>query len=162
MWIEVDITADMRVRAETRAKAMGAINHSILKGKGNITGFIGEEVVAHLLGIPPSDTFDYDFVKNGVKFDVKTKWRNVPPQPHYTCSVEQRQIHIHKQDCHAYIFVSTDKSYTKAWVIGVLSKQEFLKLADTVPEGTFDPANQWSCSRDCFSVRMDEVRPLHF
>ena len=42
--IEVKITEDMKKRAWAKSREMGVIKNSIMKGDGNIAGFLGEEV----------------------------------------------------------------------------------------------------------------------
>ena len=42
--IEVEITKEMKKSAWKKSAEMGVIYNSITKGKGNIAGFIGEEV----------------------------------------------------------------------------------------------------------------------
>ena len=48
--IEIEITDDMLSSATRKAEEMGKLNNSILKGKGNIAGFLGEQVALKVLG----------------------------------------------------------------------------------------------------------------
>ena len=48
--IEIPFTEKMVKSAKTKAKEMGSIRNSILKGKGNFAGFLGEEAVAAYIG----------------------------------------------------------------------------------------------------------------
>ena len=47
--IEVKITPQMKKRAWTKARKMGKLRNSITGGKGNIAGFLGEEVANALI-----------------------------------------------------------------------------------------------------------------
>ena len=46
---EIEITLDMIDKARTKAKELGRLNNSILKGKGNLAGFIGEQIALQCL-----------------------------------------------------------------------------------------------------------------
>jgi len=41
--IEIKITEEMKKRAWAKSREMGIIRNSIMKGDGNIAGFLGEE-----------------------------------------------------------------------------------------------------------------------
>ena len=85
-----------------KAMALGALNHSITKGQGNIAGLLGEELVLWFL--PQSkekNTYDYDVVYDGVKIDVKAKRTTVIPKPYFECSVADFNT---KQKCDIYLF----------------------------------------------------------
>ena len=72
--IQVEITEEMKKRAWAKSREMGVIKNSIMKGDGNIAGFIGEEVANVVIEGNISNTYDYDIVdKNDIKYDVKTK-----------------------------------------------------------------------------------------
>ena len=60
--IEVEITEDMKLRAWEKSKEMGVINNSIMKGDGNVAGFLGEEVANSVLRGIIVNTYDYDIV----------------------------------------------------------------------------------------------------
>ena len=86
--IQVEITEDMKKRAWAKSREMGVIKNSIMKGDGNIAGFIGEEVANVVIEGSISNTYDYDIVDNdGIKYDVKTKRCTSKPKPYYDCSV---------------------------------------------------------------------------
>ena len=44
--VEIPFTKEMVKSAKSKAKSLGQINNSILKGKGNFAGYLGEEAVA--------------------------------------------------------------------------------------------------------------------
>ena len=72
--IEVKITEDMKKRAWAKSREMGVIKNSIMKGDGNIAGFLGEEVANVVIDGTINNTYDYDLVaQDGTKYDVKTK-----------------------------------------------------------------------------------------
>jgi len=86
--IEIKITEEMKKRAWAKSREMGVIRNSIMKGDGNIAGFLGEEVANIVIDGTINNTYDYDVVsKSGIKYDVKTKRCTSPPKPYYDCSV---------------------------------------------------------------------------
>ena len=60
--IQVEITEEMKKRAWAKSREMGVIKNSIMKGDGNIAGFIGEEVANVVIEGNISNTYDYDIV----------------------------------------------------------------------------------------------------
>jgi hypothetical protein len=159
--ITVTVSSDTLKRARQKAEDMGKLNGSITKGEGNIAGFVGEEVVAGVLGITEwENTYDYDMTKDGMKIDIKTKRRNVPPLPHYDCQVPAQQM---RQKCDVYVFVSVSYDNSKAWVLGYMPKNEFTTTAKFRAKGSFDGA--FEVKNDLYYVPvsalhpMDELRP---
>jgi len=73
----------------------------------------------------------YDFLLCGVKFDVKSKERNMVAPPNYHAMVETR---IRDEDCQYYVFASVkvpelgakDAEYVQ--LLGYLNKREFWSL----------------------------------
>ena len=106
--IEIEITQKMKERAWRKARQMGEINNSITKGDGNIAGFLGEEIANNLIKGDIKNTYDYDIIKDGVKYDVKTKRCTSEPKPYYECSVAAFNT---KQKCDYYVFVRNLREY---------------------------------------------------
>ena len=76
--------------ARARADALGRLNRSFTKGKSNIYGMLGEEIVANFVAGTIADTYDYDIVDpSGLKIDVKTKKTTSceAPASHFTATV---------------------------------------------------------------------------
>ena len=98
-------TDGMVKRAFDRASQLGHLNNSILKGRGNAAGYMGEEAVAAYMGadIVSDDQYGYDIVRYGKKIEVKTKRRTVPPMKTYDVSVAATSRH---QRPDLYVFVS--------------------------------------------------------
>ena len=99
--IKIDITDSMRKTAHTKSKEMGVLYKSITRGKGNVFGFLGEEIVRKVLGGEDHNTRDYDLLVNNKKIDVKTKKTSVTPKSNYECSVADV---TRKQDCDYFAF----------------------------------------------------------
>ena len=146
---EVKITKSMMEDASARAKEMGVLNNSISKGKGNVAGMLGEELVLKVLGGELKSSYEYDILlPDGSTTDVKTKLTTVPPLPQYACSVSAYNIH---QRCDSYTFVRVKKDLTIGWYLGMLSKLDFFNESRFVEKGTIDPTNGYKAKSSCFN-----------
>ena len=106
--VEAPFTEEMVKSARTKAKNLGKINNSILKGKGNFAGYLGEEIVANYIQAEiisnneGEEKYNHDLIKGGKKIEVKSKRRTVPPRDHYDASVAEtsasktRHIYFYK------------------------------------------------------------------
>ncbi len=156
--IEVKITEDMKKRAWAKSREMGVIKNSIMKGDGNIAGFLGEEVANVVIGGTINNTYDYDLVaQDGTKYDVKTKRCTSPPKPYYDCSVANFNT---KQKCDRYVFVrieNKNKRWGRAWVLGWLTHDDYFKKARKLTKGQKDPSNGFIVRADCHNVAISEL-----
>ena len=155
--IEIEITQDMKKRAWRKARQMGEINNSITKGDGNIAGFLGEEVANNIIKGDINNTYDYDIVKDGVTYDVKTKRCTSEPKPYYECSVASFNI---KQKCDHYVFVRIENikgKWTRAWILGSCKKDKYFKRARFLTKGQKDGDNNFRVKADCYNM---EIRNL--
>ncbi len=160
--IEIDITDSMINRARKKAKKMGRLNNSITAGMGNLVGFIGEEVAAHVLRhsgkkVVEENTYDYDLVVDGVKVDVKTKSTSVAPLPHYSNSVANFNT---KQQCDYYVFIRVKKDLTVGWWCGVYSKSQFFKDATFMEKGQVDADNKYVVKADCYNLPISQLKEM--
>ena len=153
--IEVTITDEMLLAARAKAVEMGKINNSILKGGGNVAGFLGEQVAMSVLGGDWNNTYDYDFTTEaGKRVEVKTKQTSVEPLPHYECSIAKFNT---KQDCDAYAFVRVLNDFSIGWFLGVLTKETYFDKANFLKKGDVDPSNNYTVKADCYNVRIDQL-----
>tara|TARA_R110002073_G_C9074053_1_gene546128 strand:+ start:21 stop:524 length:504 start_codon:yes stop_codon:yes gene_type:complete len=155
--IEIEITDDMLSSATQKAEEMGKLNNSILKGKGNIAGFLGEQVALKVLGGEWSNTFDYDIVVGDIKVDVKTKQTTAKPKPFYECSVAKYNT---KQRCDAYAFVRVLKDFSKGWYLGAMKKEDYLSKATPLKRGDVDPSNNFTVRADCYNLPISDLGEL--
>ena len=157
--IEIKITEEMKKRAWAKSREMGVIRNSIMKGDGNIAGFLGEEVANVVIDGTISNTYDYDVVsKSGIKYDVKTKRCTSPPKPYYDCSVANFNT---EQKCYRYVFVrieNKNKKWGNAWVLGWLEHDEYFKKARKLTKGQVDPSNGFVVRADCHNVAISELK----
>ena len=157
--IEIDVTQQMKKRAWKKAREMGVIHNSIMKGGGNIAGFLGEEIANSLIDGAINNTYDYDITsKSGVKYDVKTKRCTSAPKPNYECSVANFNT---KQKCDRYAFVRVEfknGKWGRAWLLGWLTHDEYFKKAKRLTKGDIDPSNGFIVRADCHNVPISELR----
>jgi len=156
--IKVNITEQMLNDATFKAVSLGNLNNSILKGDGNIVGFLGEQLALSVLGGQEKNTYDYDIVTDsGVKVDVKTKKTTVEPREYYDCSVAAFNI---KQKCSYYCFVRVKYDYSCGWVLGVYPKDEYYKDAVFLKKGDIDPSNNYTVKADCYNLKISKLKDV--
>ena len=152
---EIEITLDMIDKARVKAKDMGRLNNSILKGRGSLAGFIGEQIALHSLGGVWENTYEYDLIlPDGSKVDVKTKQTSVTPLPEYDCSVANFNT---KQECDMYAFVRVKGDLTVGWYLGSVTKEEYFKKARFMKKGDIDPSNNYKVRADCYNLTIKEL-----
>jgi len=152
---EVEISLDMIDKARTKSTEMGVLKNSILRGNGNIAGFIGEQIALECLGGEWMNTYDHDIITpDGQKIDVKTKQTLVKPLPEYDCSIAKFNT---KQDCDSYAFVRVKKDLTIGWFLGMMGKEEYFDKARFMKKGTVDPSNNYKVRSDCYNVKIEDL-----
>lgn len=67
-----------------------------------------------------------DFIIGNVSLDVKTVKRKVPPKARYTAQITARHS---REDCNYYFFCSYEIKIKVMWMLGGISKADFLKQA---------------------------------
>lgn len=156
--IEYNISKEMYSRAFQRSQSMGTLNGSVEKGKGNIIGFLGEEVVSSYLNVPILDTYNYDMIYKNVRIDVKSQGCDARPLPNYEVTVYDWNT---KQECDIYVFVRVEKyNNDKAWIVGWEGKQNFLSRAVLRKKGDIDPSNNYLYKSDKWNVEISTLRDL--
>ena len=164
--IEVPFTEEMIASAKEKAKSLGKINNSILKGKGNFAGYLGEEIVASYIKADiisndeGEEKYNHDLVRNGQTIEVKTKRRTVPPKDFYDASVAHTSLH---QNPDLYIFVSIQfqgSTPIKAWICGQKDSTEYFKQSTLYTKGDVDPSNGWKVSTDCYNLPYEDLDSL--
>ena len=166
--VEVKFTDDMVARAKTKAKRLGSINNSIRKGKGNIVGYLGEEIVAHYMKADiisndeGTEKYNYDLVKDGKKIEVKSKERTVPPKGHYDASVAETSRH---QKTSIYVFTSIQCNGgepVRAWICGQKDAKEYFEQARFYAKGDIDPSNNFEVLTDMHNMPYKDLDPVEF
>ena len=113
--ISLPFSKDMLDRAKAKANNLGSIKNSILKGRGNLAGYLGEEALAPYIGAEivsnnrGLDKYNHDLLmKDGNRVEVKTKRRTVKPRSNYDVSVAHTSTH-QKPDIYAFISLEFER-----------------------------------------------------
>lgn len=137
---------------------------SIRKGEGILTAKIAELAVSEKMGWKYIDTIHADTevtLENGEgrKIELKVKERTVPPQGTYNGTVAAANI---KQACDYYGFCSYDGEIVT--LIGIMSKEEFLKKATFRNKGELDPdgpkGKNWKFRANCYNMPYNLMRQI--
>lgn len=136
--MEVSINQAMRNSADIKANALGTLDRSMLKGKGNFVGFLGEEIVLAFDGFETANTFDYDILlDNDIKIDVKTKLCRAKPDRGYEASIAT----YYDQKCDIYVFTRIERTYNTGWICGYMNANDYHDKSHFVKKGTIDSTN---------------------
>ena len=163
-------------RAQAKAKKLGSISNSILKGGGNAAGYLGEEAVASYIEAEiiscgkGDDKYNYDIWKDGQKIEIKTKRRTVSPQEFFDVSVAKTSKH---QTPDLYIFASIEfenMTYEKTrrvyrgikniWIVGQAEPEDYFARAKIWNAGDIDKSNGFKTHVDMYNLPISEIEPL--
>jgi hypothetical protein len=157
--IEIVPTLSQISLAKEEAKKIGVLNNSILSGKGNVYGVLGEILVADYIKADRSNTYDFDLVRSGRTVDVKTKQCTSKPNLNYYCTVADYNT---SQDCEVYGFVRILKDFSKAWILGGVLKEDFYNKAIFYKKGDPDPSSHigFKFQADCYNIEIKHLKPF--
>jgi hypothetical protein len=159
--LKVEITEKMKKVAKEKAQEMGELKNSILKGQGNVTGFLGEEIIKSFLSARSSNTKDYDISYKKKKYDIKTKLTSKEPLPEYDCSIAAYNT---VQKCDGYIFVRIQKdkedNLVCGWILGWMDKEGYFQNAEYWPKGKIDPSNGYRVKANCYNVKIKDLKSI--
>lgn len=175
----ISIPWDSRMveQAQSKAKKLGRINNSILKGGGNAAGYLGEEAVAAYIGAKitscdkGNDKYNYDIIaKDGRRIEIKTKRRTVDPLDYYDVSVAKTSVH---QRPDLYIFVSINfenmmmengkrvyRGIKNIWIVGQAEPEDYFARAKIWKAGEIDNNNGFKTHVDMYNLPISEIEPL--
>ena len=154
--LEVAITPEMLVRAAKKAEDLGVIKNSILKGKGALAGFLGEEMF--LEAFPQavsSNTFDHDIICDGYRVEVKSVQTTVVPKPYFHCHVA---AYNNNQDADIYVFTRIHTDFDRGWLMGWINCADWKSLARFAAKGEKD--GPWAYPCDCYNLKYSELEPF--
>jgi len=162
--------------ADKRAREMPDMFQTVKQGNrlgakqtGCLGELVGEEYLKNLNTLyTPFFTTEFDVMvhlpEGDKKIEFKTKERTVPPLPKYECSVYDYVKDFQNVDYYMFISLfSTDSDssdinrFTRGFIVGSITKQDFDKKAKFWKKGDIDPTNGWAVSRDTWSVFVSEL-----
>lgn len=165
-YVEVKIIPEMiaaarveeaRIRDNRRGRPVWA--GSITNGKKLFEGMLGEQMVSVHLCAAKKQSYDWDLEKWAQTLEIKTKCCSDRPKRHYLCSVAAANC---RQDCDLYVFVRLKYGYSKGWILGALTPEEFKAKARFLKKGEPDPTSDkgWRIVADCWNVMGCQLNPL--
>jgi hypothetical protein len=179
MTTELRFTEDMILRAKQKAASLGSINNSILRGAGNLAGYLGEEALAPRIGAKivsnnrGLDKYNHDLLC-GTKLpaccekriEVKTKRRTVMPKHYYDVSVAKTSRH-QRPDIYAFIsleFQRATKGHPKKyyglksiWLCGFMPSDEFWRRSTLWKKGRVDKSNNFKTHVDMYNLAIEDL-----
>lgn len=141
--IEILITQDIIDHASTKLEHVNTRDNLGLSKFGSersriLVGYIGERILMKYLGLKnDNDKYHYDLISNkDKKLEVKTITCKFKPKPDYWCTVNSHDLSgVYKQNADYYIFLRILNDYSKGWILGWISCEEFFKKGEFIPKG---------------------------
>ena len=141
--IEISITQDIIDYASVKLDNVNTHDNLGLSKFGSertriLVGYIGERIIMKYLGLRnDEDKYHYDLVSNnGKKLEVKTITCKFKPLSHYWCTVNSHDLTgVYKQSADFYIFLRILNDYSKGWILGWISCEDFFKKGEFVRKG---------------------------
>jgi hypothetical protein len=128
-----------------------------MQGKGNLVGYLGQELFLKQFGGEPANEYHYDIVYKDKKLEIKTKHTTVIPRPHYMCSVAAFNI---TQNSDYYVFCRVNTNENKGWICGCYPVNKFKMTAKFYKKGDYDPDNDYYVRSDCWSLPISELEEV--
>ena len=130
------ITPEQLERAKHR-NTFDVLKNSIKNGEGTYLGSVGEIVLIDYyknkeVKVEDKQNFDYDFIINDFKIDVKTQSIKYKPKPYFTCHIPNFNI---KQDCDFYAFMFINLETNDAYCEGMIRKKDWKLIAKLKKQG---------------------------
>jgi hypothetical protein len=157
--IELNIPDKLIKLAKERSDKLGVLKNSITGGEGNVAGYIGQMLIKLYLDGEDVDAYDFDVVKNKIRYEVKTKRCGPPPKPEYACSI---CAHNARQDCDYYVFVRVRNDYKKAWILGKKKAKQYLNESIYCKKGEIDPDSNlgWTFKENCYNLKINQLEQI--
>ena len=124
-----------------------------LKTDSRKAGILGEIVFKALYPVAIISTvYDYDFIYQGKRVDVKCKLRSAPPNWGQEASVYAYQLRKNSTD--VYYFMSTTPQFEWVWICGYIERNELMlnPKSRLWKAGEFDKSNGKVFSQDTLSI----------
>lgn len=141
-----------KIKEEQLSKAkerntFGAIKNSIKNGKGNFLGSVGEVVLLDyytLKGatIQDAQQYDYDFILNDYRIEVKTQAIKFEPKDNWTCHVPDYNT---EQKCDYYAFMGVNLQKNEAYLFGFVKKDVWKTIKTLKKQGEMGTRYPYKC-----------------
>ena len=151
------ITDEQIERAKINTKKIMENKNHDMKEFDVYSGCLSEIVVADLFKVNLDSTKDYDFkLSSGLKIDVKCKRvkKSNPYPDHYN------EIYRTNQDTDYYIFCQIIPELKTCWLMGYISKEEFMKECVFVKKGDCKPDDTYKALDNCWCMKSKYLKPF--
>lgn len=135
--MKIGITPEMRAKAKKLSEETGPLNGSFMNGERNEIGYLGE--LAFEVAYPRSvyvGNFDYDYLLDNWKVDVKARIANAEMKPEYAFTLPCLKK---DQDCDFYFFTAVNLGKSFVELLGYMRFDEFKKKAVWIEKGSEMP-----------------------
>lgn len=173
MVVRIKCDVDMWALADERASTKPIYKNSHRGIAANQLGCLGEIAAEYWMLREKIDfvnessrtTHDYR-LHNGIRIDVKTKDRTVPPLPRYECSVPEYNHEHQLPDYYLFVSLERDKSFGRstdirrykfAYVLGAIRRQVLDEKGRRWETDQVDPANGTRFWTACINVRISQL-----
>ena len=172
--IEFNIPDDVIKEAEARGKKLGKLKGSILEGKGNTTGYVGQIMFQKIFGGTDTDEesnskkFTSDVSLNGAGWEIKTKHTTVDFvdsgfDASISCNTKQQKF---AKVVFFRVKLWEDKAKKipaknpKGWFGGYASYDQWMKNRFFAKKGDEDPSNGHVEYCDCWKMKYGAMLAL--
>lgn len=150
----------MREKAFLISKNEGVYHRSFTKGDGRMVGFLGEQVFQYLRpGAMQANSRTYDFIVGGKKIEVKT--RIMPREPVWETDDIAIKFNQDPKDyeCDYFAMLGMAKDFSKCWLLGWISKNDFLAKHFIIRKGTKLTA-RYVAEQDNHAIKLKDLSRL--
>lgn len=156
--IEFDIPQNVINEAEVRGKKLGAIKGSILKGKGNAAGYVGQIMFQKLFGGVDTDEesnakkfrFDVSFEGKGWEIKTKNTTINYPMSLDFDASIS---CNTKQQKFDKVAFFRVNLQSRKGWFGGYATYDQWMENRFFAKKGQIDTSNNMEEHCDCHKMK---------
>jgi hypothetical protein len=142
--INVAITKEIIEYAEKKLNKIQSNSNIGLSKFGSekhriLVGYIGEKIIMNYLSLKEDvDDFNFDLLsKKNKRLEVKTITCKFKPKEDYWCTVNSHDLNgVHKQNADYYVFLRIMNDFSKGWILGWISCDEFFEKGTFVSKGT--------------------------
>lgn len=127
--------------------------------KARLSNFVGKSAEYFFQLIYPDsikvDNYDYDFIYQGKKFDIKCKMQVSLPKEHWTFDIPAYQVNNQKNEVYQLFILLNN--LTKIYDFGTITKEDFIKKAKFFSKGTLVEENGYRYRIDTYSIKISDL-----
>lgn len=149
-----DEASDRNTRYKNKFGNIGT--HRTNKDRQRMTGYLAEACIRSLFPkISYSNSDTVDFILDSITLDSKAQGCNSKPLDYFSATLYEEQK---SRDTDYYIFSRVKNDFSTAWICGVISKQNFFKLAKFAPAGT--KTNNFTYDQSRYEIQYKDLEDI--